>query len=415
MRYTSLLEPMSYQPISWRFIAVILVLFLCTRFALSQTEPENPWTRPAHDLVREVLEQAGSPPSVAFEVENRSGIAPADLQSIRRALDNEFRAAKVTVVRTDSAVAEVRFILSRNARGPLWIAKVKQGPTPLVSMLEFPEPAPPVSLLGPTLFRLQRNLLFMQASPILDVAIGSDYLLVLGSEQISLHPRGSAGPAAATSTIAHGNPWPRDLRGRIFTNGDAFTAFLPGVRCPGAVRPALSVQCVESDDPWLLLNPSGQGPAAFFSAAQNHFSGVLGGALAGNSVPPFFSAARLGDADGSLWAFSGTDGSTRFYVRLDQPLRTVTSLGSDLAAVHSPCGSGWQLLVSGDGDETAPDSLQAFEIKNRDATAVSEKLSFDGPVTALWTSPDPAQAVAIVRSLGKETYEAYSITVACSR
>ncbi|MEO5936549.1 MAG: hypothetical protein ABIP81_04990 [Terriglobales bacterium] len=425
MRYTSLLQPMFRPPTRSRSIALWLIITL-SAMAFSQTgeaEAESVWTTPARELVQQILDVAGAPSSVAYDVENRGGLAAADFQQVRRAIENEFRAAKVKVVPMDSAVAEFRFLLSRNARGLIWIAKVKQGTSEQVSMVEFADPLAGGSGVRASLFHLERTPLLARSAPVLDVAVGDNFLLVLGSEQITLYPRANVlASVAASATITHTRFWPRDLRGRIFLTGDAFTAYLPGVRCTGNVRPSLTAQCQESDDPWPLLRPpSGEtAPAAFFSGARNHFSGVLSGALsgalagslAGSGVPPFFAAARLGDSADAMWAFSGTDGLTRLYIRMQQPIRTVTSLGSDLAAVQSECGARWQLLVTGDGDETRPDVLQAFEIRNREATAVSEKLSFDGPITALW-SAEPGVVTAIVRNLGKESYEAYSVSLAC--
>ncbi|HUR37222.1 MAG TPA: hypothetical protein VM009_05355 [Terriglobales bacterium] len=423
MRYTSLLEPMFLQPIRRRAAAlsVLLCFAILAHAQATNDEDQDPvWTKPAHDLVKEALDKAASPATVSYDVENRAGLSPAAFQQVRRAIDNEFRAAKVKIVRMESAIAEMKFILSRNPRGLLWIARVKQGTTEQLSMVEFPDPLSGNAGAGSTMFRLERTLLLSRTAPMLDVAIGNDFLLVLGSEQISLYPRND--PTAmpmASAMVLHSGAWPRDLRGRIFLTGDTFAAYLPGMRCSGAVRPQLTAQCSESDDPWPMLGPtlaSGEnGPAAFLSGARNHFSGVLGGSFAGMTVPAFFASARLGESAAALWALSGTDGLTRLYIRMgQQPSRTVTSLGSDLAAVRSNCGGRWQLLVSGDGDETMPDVLQAFEIKNRDASAVSEKLTFDGPITALWSSADASQVVAVVRNLGKENHEAYSLAIDCS-
>lgn len=429
MRYTSLLQPMFgpmfRSPLPSRSLTLLLLLTLSS-LAHSQTnesEPETVWTKPIRDLVAQILDVAGNPSSVAYDVENRAGFSAADFQQGRRAIENEFRTAKVKVVRMDSAVAEVRFLLSRNARGLIWVAKVKQGTSEQISMVEFADPLAGGSGVRASLFHLERTPLLTRSAPMLDVAVGDNFLLVLGSEQISLYPRANvAATATESAVIRHTRPWPRDLRGRIFLIGDTFTASLPGVRCTGNVRPALTAQCQDSDDPWPLLRPSASGtvPAAFFSGARNHFSGAMSGALSGafagspaaSGVPPFFAAARLGDSDDAMWAFSGTDGLTRLYIRMQQPVRTVTSLGSDLAALQSECGSRWQLLVTGDGDATLPDVLQAFEIRNREATAVSEKLSFDGPITALWAA-EPGAVTAIVRNLGKESYEAYSVSLAC--
>lgn len=412
-----------FLPLMRPHTAILLLLLILPTGAHAQTsdtEVFSPWTKPAHQIVEQVLEVAGAPASVSIEVENRSGLTPAGMQQIRLALDHEFRSAKVKVVRMDSAVAEIKFTLSRNVRGLLWIAQVKQGTSEDVTIMEFPDPMADGAGVRAAFFRLQRTLLLARSAPMLDVAVGDDFLLVLGGEEITRYPQAKVNAAAAGSIpIAHANPWPRDLRGRLFLRGGGFTAYLPGIRCSGTVRPSLTGQCFASDDPWPLLGTTaGEGaPAAFFASARNHFSGVLTGSVAASSVVPFFSAARLGDGGSALWAFSGTDGFTRLYIRMDgnsPPLRTVTSLGSDLAAVKSECGAGWQLLVTGDGDENSADVLQAFEMRNREATAVSDKLNFDGPIKALWPA-EPGAVTVIVRDPGKESYEAYSISVNCGR
>jgi hypothetical protein len=403
-----------FLPLIRRSVLPLFIVLMLAASSSAQTESETIWTRPVRQLLRAALEKAGSPSSVVFDVENRAGLSPADLQQIRKTFDYELRAAKVRVVRMESAVAEMRFILSRDPRGLLWIAQTRQGTSEQLSMLDFPDPTATAADRRATMFQLQRTRLLSRPAIILDVAQFDDGLLVLGSEQISWYRRDAVnGTAAASAMIAHSGVWPRDLRGRLLVRDDSFVAFLPGVHCSGTVRPSLTARCTESDDPWPLSQIGEGGPAAFFGGARNHFTGVLGGSFSGTSIAPFYSAARLGESENSLWAFSGTDASTRFYVRPGQLLRTATSLGSDLATLKSGCGAGWQLIVTGDGDETKPDSLQAFELQNRDAAPVSEKLLFDGPITALWSSADAARAIAVVRNLEKEVYDAYSITLAC--
>jgi len=51
--------------------------------------------------------------------------------------------------------------------------------------------------------------------------------------------------------------------------------------------------------------------------------------------------------------------------------------GSDLAAIHSGCGAGTQLLITESG-EAERDGLRAFEIPDRDPIAVSAAAEFDG-------------------------------------
>ena len=87
--------------------------------------------------------------------------------------------------------------------------------------------------------------------------------------------------------------------------------------------------------------------------------------------------------------------------------------GSDLAAVHSGCGLGTQLLVSESG-EPGHDTLRAYEIPDRDSVAVSSPLEFDGPITALWPDATLTSAVAIVKRSDTGWYEANRITVSCA-
>ncbi len=100
--------------------------------------------------------------------------------------------------------------------------------------------------------------------------------------------------------------------------------------------------------------------------------------------------------------------------------------GSDLAAVHSTCGTGMQLLVTGGGDmnrdtyrdnddrENNRDTLRAFEIPDRDPIAASSLLEFDGPIAALWPDASLTSAVAIVKRADTGWYEANRISITCA-
>jgi hypothetical protein len=86
--------------------------------------------------------------------------------------------------------------------------------------------------------------------------------------------------------------------------------------------------------------------------------------------------------------------------------------GSDLAAVHSNCGTGAQLLVSDRGDSER-DGLRAFEIPDRDPVVASAAVEFDGRIVALWPESSGNGAMAIVRRKGTGWYEAYRVSVSC--
>ncbi len=114
--------------------------------------------------------------------------------------------------------------------------------------------------------------------------------------------------------------------------------------------------------------------------------------------------------------FTGTDGRTRLYQNeLSAPVAVFNGWGSNLAAVHSNCGSGWQLLVSAPADSIRPDSLQAMEIAGHEAQPVSSPIELAGPLSALWTSGKNSEMVnAVMQSPATGRYEAFTLTVTCN-
>jgi hypothetical protein len=170
------------------------------------------------------------------------------------------------------------------------------------------------------------------------------------------------------------------------------------------------LQCHASDDPWQL--DSGQLSAAFFSPSRNFFTGVLAGQNAGVSVPGFFSAAALQAGDTRQWLFAGNDGRARLYqASLSSPPTAVfNDWGSDVAAVHSGCSSGWQVLMT----SATTNSLQAMEIVNREAVPVSSSMELSGTMRALWPSGNGQAVHAIIESAAGK-YEAFALSVSCNQ
>jgi hypothetical protein len=155
---------------------------------------------------------------------------------------------------------------------------------------------------------------------------------------------------------------------------------------------------------------------AFYNGARNFFNGTLvTGPRETLNVPPFFSAALLGESDHPTGVFAGVDGKTRVFTDDEQPSLTLSDWGSAVTGVRSGCGAKWQVLASSAADWTQPDSLQAFEISETGATAVSAPLALAGPVLALWTDSDGDAAKTILRHPQTGKYEAHLITVDCGR
>ena len=129
-------------------------------------------------------------------------------------------------------------------------------------------------------------------------------------------------------------------------------------------------------------------------------------------MPSFYAAASLPRSNYTLWVLTAVDGSIHLIDGItDQAVRGGRS-GSDLATVHSSCGAGTQLLVSGPGD-AGHDTLRAFEIPDREPVAVSSPQEFDGTITALWPAASLTSAVAILKREDTGWYEANRITISC--
>ena len=82
--------------------------------------------------------------------------------------------------------------------------------------------------------------------------------------------------------------------------------------------------------------------------------------------------------------------------------------------IHSICGAGFQIMASGGGDDSLPDTVQAFEEQSGSFVAVSEELNFPGPVS-LHNAPNMANPTAVVRNLQTGNYEAYGLSISCER
>jgi hypothetical protein len=152
---------------------------------------------------------------------------------------------------------------------------------------------------------------------------------------------------------------------------------------------------------------------AFFAPARNFFTGALSPGIGKvSNVPSFYSAAAFPLSSYTVWVLAAVDGSLHLVDGMtDQAIRG-GKWGSDLAAVHSSCGTSIQVLVS-EGGDTERDGLRAFEIPDRDLVAVSAAVEFDGRIVALWPESSGTGAAAIVKRKDTGWYEAYRVSISC--
>ena len=353
----------------------------------------------ARDLARMVADAVAHDP-VAVTVRDLSTLGAAETAEIRRAFESELKAP-------GQPAAEVQLTISENLTQFLLVAEVHRGGERQVLLESWPRtPAASTTAANdkPSRVTIEKKLLWEQDLPILDVAQTGGAMLVLDANRVLLVRAGE--PQSAPIPASH--PWPRDMRGRLSAGNSTFTAYLPGTICRGSAQPQLSLECHDSQDPWLLA----PGAIAVFTPDRNLFQGHLdiepGGA---RDLPPFYSAAPADDA----WIFAGDDGRTHVYTHAfasswesggggDQ-------WGSDVAGVQTPCGA--RILATRATSLTEPDAIQPYEIEPSGGrpNPAGPALEFSGPITALWSAGNSATAVS--RDLQTGRYAAYSLAPTC--
>ena len=274
---------------------------------------------------------------------------------------------------------EVALTISENLRGYLLVAEIRRESETVVEMAEFRIDVP---VLPPAAFTMESKLLWEQETPILDIALLPDSMLVLDTAGLTRYER-RAGKWDRMSAVEIPVAI-RDPRGRLETNGDSATIHEPGVTCTVPVKMTAPAQCEEG----------GRFKAERNTQDLNDWRGE------------FFASAELG-TDTLL---AGMDGRVHIHDTAHAP-QAVFDGGSDVAVIAA-CG-GRHVALTGIGDAASPDSIALYDLVNHALVRISEPVEFSGPVTALW--PAGEGAVTVARNLSTGKYGAYSLTLDCGR
>jgi hypothetical protein len=263
---------------------------------------------------------------------------------------------------------------------------------------------------------IHKTLLWTDEKRILDIALvnsNPQHMIVLEAENVVVSRLQDGHWQQETMLpLSHSHLWPRDLRGRLVLRNDhLFDAYLPGIFCRSSTTAPLALNCYESDDPW----PLGAGLSAFFAPTRNFFTGVLSpGIEKQTATNAFYSAAALPRDKYKLWIFTGVDGQIHLLDGVTDQTAARLNWGSDIASVRSGCGLGWQVLVTGNGND-AVEAVRAFEIVDREPMAVSQPVELGGGITALWTDSDGTGAIAVSQNSEAGRYEAYRLSITCGQ
>ena len=375
------------------------------------------WDNPSDELAKQIAAIAGPGPA-KLTIKNRSSTPADQVPAIRRTLERDLQSYGVTASGSAEVATVIRVTLSQNLQHELWIAEVQQGTEVKVVMVSTDRPATatPSSGAGVT---IRKAFLLAEEMPILDadfVSAGDERrMVILEPERVTTY-RQDAGSWMKDQSfdIAHARPLPRDPRGRIVLgtsagSGHLFDAYVPGVVCGGSESNGrLAVSCTDSDDPWPVASQK-----AFYNVTRNYFTGVLVPGY-GTGPGPFYNAAEYERSGGTVKLFSQITGQVVLYDKgVPKTVTGTRDWGSDIVSIHSTCGEGSLLLVSGAG--TAPTySVRAYEIPGREAIPVSSPMPLEGSVMAMWATNDGATATVVIRKEQPVRYEAYNVSAVCN-
>jgi len=396
----------------------------------------------ARQLAHKIAAAAG-PGAFSLEVTNRSSLDDKSVREVRSALEAELHVEGVHATKAEQAMGTVDVALSESLREYVWTAEIVIGSDEKkVAMVSLPRSPIGTPFAAAMPIVLKATLLFTQEQPMLDVSLvempGGSRLIVLDDGKVAIYRHQGANPAGSnpagsnlagsnlarawefetSSPIAHSRAFPRDVRGRLLLRRDhLFDAYLPGTFCRSNSSAPLLI-CNETDDPW-PLTPDDRSVRAFYAASRNFFTGALSPGIGKvSNVPSFYSAVALPRSSYTLWVLAAVDGSLHLVDGMTDQVIRGGKWGSDLAAVHSTCGTGTQLLVSESGNlasgNSERDGLRAFEIPDRDPVGVSSAVEFDGRIVALWPEKRGNGATAIIRRKDTGWYEAYRVSISCS-
>jgi hypothetical protein len=376
------------------------------------------WRTPEEQLARKIAATTG-PGAVALDVMNRSSLSRTDVEEIRRGILTELGVLGLRFVIVDQAAAAVKITLSENLQNYVWAAEIHQGNNETsVVMVAAPRLNPTSVEHSAAALMIHKTLLWTDENRILDIALvnsSPQHMIVLGPENIVLSKfQDGRWQQEQSLPLSHSHPWPRDLRGRLILRRDhLFDAYLPGTFCRSTPNTPLALNCYESDDPW-PLGTDQTGLSGFFAPSRNFFTGALSpGIKKQTTVQAFYTAAVLPRDKYTLWIFAAVDGQVHLVDGVaDQTAKL--NWGSDIASVGSGCGLGWQVLVSGDGN-AAVQTVQAFEITDREPVAVSQPVEFNGGITALWTDSEGTGVIAVSQNSETGKYEAYRLSIRCGQ
>jgi len=347
-------------------LALSLAALAGASFAQSQSasQPASVWIDAVQTLVARIVSFTPPAAPLYLDFKNLSSVDAGEAAAVRRELGAELRLRGIHLSADSNAAVQAEVALSESTDEYLLVARLHRADGEQVAVAEGPPHSGGKGAPTGYSFALARKAVWEQHQPILDFAYlptdaagGTPLLLILQPNDLMLWAKPSAKWVVAESApLHHASPWPRDLRGWIDVNNRKVE--LPGVECTGDLAKPAAMQCAPASASGKFPREMRQLPLA---------APIANGRESGNSL-----------------------------------------------LLDLNCGGGGVVLVTGSGDWTEPDSIQAFELEDEALVASGDPMPFAGPVLALWPSADLKSARVVARNLRTGIYEASVVSVTCS-
>ncbi|HEV8385026.1 MAG TPA: hypothetical protein VGQ11_09165 [Candidatus Acidoferrales bacterium] len=414
------------MPATRRLVLIIIVLFFLLLFFVvpsvswSQTPP-SPWQESAREFSKKIAALTGTRQTVTLSVRNISSLSDTEVAAVRAALETELRAAGLRLAAKSIAAPELRITFSENLQGLLWIAEILRDDSRDVAMLSVGKGSAPAAVAATQMFVLQSALIFEQDEPILDfVFLDAERLILLEPwKLVSLTKIDSSWHLHQTVELPYPKVSSRDPRPFLTVDDVVLLVFVPDHVCRAEIESTLKLHCWDREQGTSALSDAGMILLGMRPVSgRNYYRGlsrIFGDATSREDVYYDFAALLERGISGRVTA---TIDGKAVLTRSDSgkvSTTTISGWGSQLKGILSQCGMGSQLLVTGPGDWTEADSVQAFEFEGTTPLAVSNSIRFPGPVPELQGGTAARSVHAIVQNLKTGRYEAYTLTLSCGR
>jgi hypothetical protein len=378
-------------------LSACFLFFFSYTCAASSADPLEDATRALASKVATLIHGG----VVSFDQQNLALLDGSTFLNLSRAFQDELQRHGVEIRRKGEG-AKLVLTVSESLTGYLGVVQIRQGEqieNVVVFLGRITVPEKESTGGGLT---LNKELLFSAEVPMLDIVfLGSDRepLQVLTSNRItSYHREGERWQPGSSIGLPRNEPAGRELIGYLSIGIDDMSAVFPSEIC--------SLSLTSKD----ACHPNKQ---------HIGLSSIPQETLKGKKTPEWKSATEFQFQGDTAFLVAGRDGVLRLFEEGVEPVASFPGFGGEVTSFHSGCGTGWQVLTTGTGDWTAPDKLQAVELRDEKLMPVSPPLSLEGPILALRAGQknnelQPVNAVAIVHNLQTGRYEAYRLTVTCS-